>query len=92
MIAPITYQSTFRVDHGQSADNSAGLSRIFAAAVVNQQFCELLLRAPHEALEKGYLGETFAISKEERDLLVSIRAHSLSDLARQVNRSLSNTF
>lgn len=89
MIAPITYRSTFKVDHSQKRDNSAGLSRIFAAAVVNRQFCELLLRDPHEALEKGYLGETFALSKEERDLLVSIRAHSLPDLARQVNRSLS---
>jgi len=90
MIAPFTYKSTFKVDHGQNQDSSAGLSRIFAAAVVNRQFCELLLRDPHEALDKGYLGETFEISKEERDLLVSIRAGSLSDLARQVSRSLSS--
>ncbi|MEW6405085.1 MAG: hypothetical protein AB1649_25085 [Chloroflexota bacterium] len=90
MIAQLTYQSTFKVDHSQGDDNTAGLSRIFAAAVVNRQFCELLLRDPHEALRKGYLGETFDLSKEERDLLVSIRAQSLSDLARQVNRSLSS--
>jgi hypothetical protein len=89
MIAPITYQSTFKVNQGQKHDKSAGLSRIFAAAVVSRQFCELLLRDPHEALKKGYLGETFSLSKEERDLLVSIRAQSLSDLAQQVNRSLS---
>lgn len=90
MIAPFTYQSTFKVDHGRDLENSLGLSRVFAAAVVSRQFCELLLRDPHRALEQGYLGETFVISKEERDLLVSIRAQSLSDLARQVNRSLSN--
>jgi hypothetical protein len=89
MIAPVTFQPGLKVNHSQKRDNSAGLSRIFAAAVVNRQFCELLLRDPHEALKKGYLGETFSLSKEERDLLVSIRAQSLSDLAQQVNRSLS---
>lgn len=90
MIAQLTYRSTFKVDHSQAVGSSAGLSRIFAAAVVNRQFCELLLRDPHEALKKGYLGESFILSKEEQDLLVSIRAQSLPDLARQVNRSLSN--
>lgn len=90
MIAPFTYQSAFKVEHSRDLDRSLGLSRVFAAAVVSRQFCELLLRDPHRALDQGYLGEAFAISKEERDLLISIRAQSLSDLARQVNRSLSN--
>ncbi|MBI5840717.1 MAG: hypothetical protein HZB19_11510 [Chloroflexi bacterium] len=93
MIAPITYQPSFRqVERIPPLNNSSGLSRMFAAAVVNQQFCEMLLRNPHEALQKGYLGETFSLSKEERDLIVSIRARSLSDLARQVNRSLRNQY
>jgi len=67
---------------------SSGLSRVFAAAVVNRQFCDMLLQDPSIALQKGYLGEAFSLSKEEKDLIVSIRADSLADLARQVNRTL----
>ena len=92
MIAPITYQPTYQLDNTPIGTNSNGLSRVFAAAVVNRQFCDLLLRDPHEALQKGYLGETFPLSKEERDLIVSINARSLSDLARQVDRSLRNQY
>jgi hypothetical protein len=52
----------------------------------------MLLQDPNTALRNGYLGETFSLSKEEQDLIVSIRANSLSDLAKQVNRSLSNNY
>jgi hypothetical protein len=74
------------------ANISSGISRVFAAAVVNQQFCSMLLQNPQIAIQKGYLGETFSLSKEEQDLIVSIRANSLSDLAKQVNRSLSGRY
>lgn len=63
---------------------SNGLNRVFAAAVVNRQFCEMLLKNPREALKKGYLGETFTLTAEEISLIASIRADTLSDLARQV--------
>lgn len=66
-----------------------GLSLIFAAAVVNRQFCQMLLQDPYTALQKGYLGETFSISKEEMDAIISIRAESLPDFARQLNMALS---
>ncbi|KAA0272637.1 MAG: hypothetical protein EDM79_11375, partial [Chloroflexi bacterium] len=68
---------------------SKGLSRVFAAAVVNNQFRDLLLENPREALVKGYLGETFSLTPEESDLIASIRADSLSDLAKQVCGSMS---
>lgn len=92
MIAPITYQNTLPMNLTSSANISSGISRVFAAAVVNKQFCSTLLQEPQTALQKGYLGETFSLNREERDLIVSIRANSLSDLAKQVNRSLSNTY
>ncbi|MBK6793237.1 MAG: hypothetical protein IPG80_12055 [Anaerolineales bacterium] len=63
---------------------SAGLNRVFAAAVVNRQFCDMLLKNPREALQKGYLGETFTLTPEEVSLIASIRAETLSDLAKQV--------
>jgi hypothetical protein len=64
--------------------SSNGLNRVFAAAVVNRQFCDMLLKNPREALQKGYLGETFPLTPEEISLIASIRAESLPELARQV--------
>ena len=87
MIAPIMYQPSVKVNDSASIQ-SIGLSRMFAAAVVNQQFCEMLLANPQEALRKGYLGETFILTKDEQDLIVSIHAGTLADLARAVNRFL----
>jgi hypothetical protein len=71
------------------ATRSNGLNRVFAAAVVNRQFCDMLLKNPQEALQKGYLGETFTLTPEENALIASIRANTLSDLARQVYGSPS---
>jgi hypothetical protein len=92
MIAPLTYQRTSPIKFASRSNRSSGLSQVFAAAVVNRQFCDLLLQDPSIALQKGYLGETFSLSKEEQDLITSIRANSLSDLAKQVNRSLLSNY
>ncbi|CAG0962893.1 hypothetical protein ANAEL_00734 [Anaerolineales bacterium] len=88
MIAPMTYQTTMSRKPSSRPGISSGISRVFAAAVVNRQFCDMLLQDPSIALQKGYLGETFPLSKEEKDLIVSIQANSLSDLAKQINRTL----
>jgi hypothetical protein len=92
MIAPLTHQNRMTINLFPKPNITSGLSRVFSAAVVNRQFCNMLLEDPHVALKKGYLGEKFSLSREEEDLIVSIRANSLSDLARQVNRSLSNSY
>ncbi len=88
MIAPMTYQTTLSRKPPSRLGISSGISRVFAAAVVNRQFCDMLLQDPSIALQKGYLGESFPLSKEEKDLIVSIQANSLSDLAKQINRTL----
>jgi hypothetical protein len=88
MIAPFTYQNTLPGILDSNPNRSLGLSQVFAAAVVDQQFRDMLLQNPTRAIQKGYLGEAFSLSKEEQDLITSIRAKSLSDLARQVNHSL----
>ncbi len=64
------------------------LSRLLAAAVVNAQFENLLLDNPESALENGYLGETFQLTNVERALLVSIRADTLTELAKQLTGAL----
>jgi len=61
-----------------------GLNSVFAAAVVNQDFRETLLRNPEAALDQGYLGKGFSLSQNETSLILSINANSLADLARQI--------
>jgi hypothetical protein len=92
MIAPLTYQTTFSTKVTSNSNVSSGLSQVFAAAVVNQQFCNMLLQDPSIALQKGYLGQTFSLRKEEQDLITTIRAKSLADLAKQINYSLLHIY
>jgi hypothetical protein len=66
----------------------AGISGLFAAAVVSQSFCKMLLSDPELALEQGYMGKSFGLSAEDASLIVSLNAKSLPDLARQVVRTL----
>lgn len=91
MIAPQTFRTRTAMPLARTSvsRSSIELSRVFAAAVVNQQFCDALLRNPKQALRNGYLGEAFSLSQEEQDSIVSSRANSLADLAKHVNRSLS---
>lgn len=70
----------------------SGLPQLFAAAVVSRQFREKLLREPEAALASGYLGQTFALTDQEQNLIKSIRANSLADLAQKVNRALQQDF
>ena len=91
MVTPFVYQSTVQVRIASEPNLSSELNRVFAAAVINKQFCSILLSDPDQALQNGYLGETFSLSREERDLIVSIRAKSLKELAVQVNRSLKSS-
>jgi len=66
-----------------------GLNKLFAAAVVNHQFCQLLLNQPEAALQQGYLGDVFNLTPEEQALIISIRAKSLPELAQQVTKVIS---
>lgn len=88
MIAPLAFNSSVNLNVQPISLQSPGLTRMFAAAVVNRQFCEMLLNNPQEALQQGYLGETFSLTTDECELIISIQARSLADLARQINRSL----
>jgi hypothetical protein len=88
-MATLTYQkSVLPLRVVESPGNYVGLSKLFEAAVVNRQFCQLLLSHPETALQKGYLGNAFDLTLEEQALIVSIRASSLSDLAQQVTKAL----
>ncbi len=69
-------------------ENHAGLSGLFAAAVVSRGFRDLLLKDPERALREGYLGKGFGLSQADASLIISMNARSLDDLARQVVQTL----
>jgi hypothetical protein len=66
----------------------SALHRLFAAAIVSDQFRRTLLRAPEEALANGYLGQTFPLTDQEKKIIKAIRAENLTDFARKVNQAL----
>jgi hypothetical protein len=61
------------------------LNRLIAAAVVDRDFCALLLTNPARAIGEGYQGERFQLSAETQAHLGSIRASSLPEFAQQLN-------
>jgi hypothetical protein len=89
MLASDTYTSS-SLRLSKTANTRTGLHRLFAAAIVSDQFRETLLRKPEEALAKGYLGQTFVLTDQEQALIKSIRADTLTDLAQKVNRALKS--
>ncbi len=69
------------------SSNGGELSRLISAAVVSSEFCTLLLTNPASALTAGYNGESFRLTTEDQELVVSIQATSLPDFALQLTNS-----
>ncbi|MBN2386420.1 MAG: hypothetical protein JXB85_05330 [Anaerolineales bacterium] len=67
-----------------SLENHREVCRLLAAAVVSPSFCRLLLAEPELALRDGYQDESFCLNDQERDLILSLRANSLAELAWQI--------
>jgi hypothetical protein len=74
--------------YGKQTTGRNGLHRLFAAAIVNNQFREILLREPEAALANGYLGQPFMLTDQEKTIIQSVRAKTLTDLAQKVNQAL----
>jgi len=75
-------------DVREPAVESSGLHRLLAAAVVNIQFRETLLRKPELALAGGYMGQTFSLTDHEKAVISNVRAENLTDFAQKVNQAL----
>ena len=69
--------------------NHKSLNELVCAATVNVRFREALLRDPAKALASGYFGHSFALTQEEHDLVVGMRATGLEDFAEQVYNFIS---
>lgn len=67
------------------------LHQLFAAAIVSDQFRATLLHEPEEALAKGYLGQVFPLTDQEKKIIKTIRAENLTDFAQKVNQALKNS-
>jgi hypothetical protein len=57
------------------------MSRLLSAALVDHQFCELLLTRPESALAAGFEGQPFHLSFREKKFVLSVKSTSLADLA-----------
>jgi hypothetical protein len=90
MLPTKTHQPTLSLMLPDQPDDRAELSRLMAAAVINPKFCDLLLKDPDTAIRNGFQGEEFNFSDGERDLILSIRSNSLTDLANQLSRTFDN--
>ena len=64
--------------------NSQELSRLLSAAVVSPGFRKSLLRDPQSAIANGYQGESFQMSLDEWNCILSIKAQDLPSLANQI--------
>ena len=89
MIETKTYNPPISLITQNLSDGLLELSRLLAAAVINPGFCRLLLDDPEQAIEKGFQGEDFFFTENERNLILSIRADSLAGLANQLTPSFT---
>lgn len=87
MLPTQTYPSTLALALPDQTSDRLELSRLMAAAIISPKFCNLLLKDPDMAIQTGYQDENFSFSNGERDLILSIRTDSLTDLASQISRS-----
>jgi len=58
-----------------------GMSHLINAALVDKEFCELLLTNPSDALAQGCYGEKFNLPRKERQFVLTTQAASLTDFA-----------
>jgi hypothetical protein len=88
MITTQTLHKSLAMRIAETPKGRGGMGQLLSAAIVNNQFRELLLHDPAAALNSGYLGEKFSLGSEEKALIVSIHAESLPDLAKQLTRAM----
>lgn len=66
----------------------SGLHRLFAAAIVSDQFRAKLLSEPEAAMTGGYLGQPFSLTDHEKKIIKTVQTNSFTDFAQKVNQAL----
>ena len=90
MLTLDVYPATSSLGFRKAPVQRTGLHRLFAAAIVSDQFRATLLHEPERALANGYLGQTFTLTDQEKKIIKTIRAESLTDFAQKVNQALKS--
>ena len=65
MITSTMFKEELHYKSSLPQDSRIGLNSVLAAAVVNRNFRETLLRNPEAALGQGYLGKGFSLSRKK---------------------------
>lgn len=89
MLTLDVYSSPYAVK--KTVAGRSGLHRLFAAAIVSDQFRSMLLKEPEVALAGGYLGQTFSLTDQEKRIIKNVHAENLTDFAQKVNQALKGT-
>lgn len=84
---PLTRPSITTLDVSTDTES---ISRLLVAAAVNPKFCARLLSDPQRAVQAGFGGEGFPLSRPTLEALTSIRASSLPEFAFKLNEMLSS--
>jgi len=64
-----------------SEEGKLEMGLLINAALVDQEFCSLLLNDPSAALERGFYGRRFRLSPRERQFVLTVKATSLTNFA-----------
>ncbi len=75
-----------RAEHEPEKTSQRECNRLVCAAVVNKRFRDMLLANPVQSIEAGYSGEHFSFTREEKEQIRQIHAHSLEEFAFQLMR------
>jgi len=60
------------------------INQLICAAVVDEKFCNVLLKSPEKALSKGYLSHHFDLSPDEIRFIKNIHADTIESFASKV--------
>jgi hypothetical protein len=82
-------QTLPRHSHHMRISGKKEYSRIISAAVINTNFRKSLLNDPIKTISKGFNGEQFKITSDDKVRLSKIKAFSLVDFAAQLSHVLS---
>ena len=63
---------------------SKEVNRVLSAAIVSKTFREALITDPTQAINKGFMGESFVLTAQEQQMLQAIQAETLADFASQI--------
>jgi 2-hydroxychromene-2-carboxylate isomerase len=77
-----------KYDYRKPVVARSGLHRLFAAAIVSDQFRAKLLSEPEAAMKSGYLGQPFVLTEHEKKIIKDVQAKNLTDFAQKVNQAL----